>query len=91
MQKRLTALFSGTVQGVGFRYTTERLSRQFQVTGYVKNLKDGRVEMIAEGDEKEIMDFLTAIRGSSLAHYIQNLQTVWENPSGSYQIFEIAH
>jgi acylphosphatase len=60
--QRLTAHFSGRVQGVGFRYTTARVARGFAVAGYVMNLPDGRVELVAEGEAKELKAFLAAVQ-----------------------------
>lgn len=54
-------LFSGRVQGVGFRYTAQRLAGRFAVTGYVRNLDDGQVELVASGDPIEIEGLVTAI------------------------------
>ena len=56
MQKKF--IFSGTVQGVGFRYTTYRIALNYNITGWVKNLPDGTVEVIACGNEKEIKEFI---------------------------------
>ncbi|MBN1510006.1 MAG: acylphosphatase [Sedimentisphaerales bacterium] len=47
-------LFSGQVQGVGFRYTAQRIARRYCVTGFVRNLPDGEVEMLAQGPEPDI-------------------------------------
>ena len=55
---RRTSIFSGHVQGVGFRYTAQDAARDFALTGYVRNLPDGRVEIVAEGEAKEIDAFL---------------------------------
>jgi acylphosphatase len=60
--QRLTAHFSGNVQGVGFRYTTIHVAQRFDVTGYVRNLHDGRVELVAEGNETEVKQFLAAVQ-----------------------------
>ena len=54
--------YSGSVQGVGFRATTCHIARRFAITGWVRNLPDGRVELLAEGAEPEIQAFLKAIR-----------------------------
>ena len=54
-------IFSGCVQGVGFRYTCYQLAQDFSVTGYVMNLRDGSVEMGVEGSDQEIQDFLHKI------------------------------
>jgi acylphosphatase len=59
--ERRRIYFSGRVQGVGFRYTTERLSRDYDVKGYVRNLPDGRVELLVEGEWSAISEFLTSI------------------------------
>jgi acylphosphatase len=58
---RRTNHFSGHVQGVGFRYTVLDLARGFDIRGYVRNLPDGRVEVVAEGDEAEIARLLERI------------------------------
>ena len=58
---RRTVLFAGHVQGVGFRYTVERIARRFRVTGYVRNLRDGRVEVVAEGASEELGRFVAQI------------------------------
>ncbi len=52
----------GRVQGVGFRYSTLDVARQFRVTGYVMNLPDGAVEIVAEGTPSEVAAFLAALR-----------------------------
>ena len=53
MPSRLHVYYSGHVQGVGFRYSAKQLSLEFDVTGWVKNLPDGRVEMVIEGERGE--------------------------------------
>ncbi len=59
--QRRQVLYSGNVQGVGFRYTTRMIARRFEVAGYVRNLPDRRVELVAEGPKEQIDDFLKAI------------------------------
>lgn len=56
-----TILFSGRVQGVGFRYSTMQVAREFEVTGFVQNLPDGRVLLEVEGRPSEIDALVTAI------------------------------
>ena len=60
--------FSGRVQGVGFRFTAQHLARGFDVAGYVSNLRDGRVELVAEGDPAEIDAFIRAVQDSMGRH-----------------------
>lgn len=71
MMKALRVHYSGRVQGVGFRFTVKSLARGFDIVGTIKNLADGRVEQILQGDTDEVDDFLQAIRESVLAGHIQ--------------------
>ena len=77
--KTLRVLYEGRVQGVGFRYTVKNLAREFEVSGTVANLPDGRVELVASGDPEEVDAFLEAIRTSVLAGHI-DLETPREIP-----------
>lgn len=65
------ALFEGNVQGVGFRYSVRHVATGFEVTGWIKNLRDGRVEMQAEGTDDEVQAFLDAIMQSELRAHIK--------------------
>lgn len=82
--------YKGRVQGVGFRAGCRSLSKNFAVCGHVKNLPDGRVELLAEGERKEIQAFLAAIRNSQLGEYIRDEQFVWAPADGRYHSFDIA-
>ena len=88
-EKRMQVFFSGTVHGVGFRFTAERLARRFSVTGFVRNLDDGRVEVTAEGEEAQLVEFLTAIRESGMKDYIQDVEAHWSNSDGCFKGFGI--
>ena len=72
--KRMTVIFIGRVQGVGFRYTVDRIARHFEVTGYVRNLSDSNVELVAEGEETVLKDFLKAVCESPMKRNIQNIK-----------------
>ncbi|MFH0984393.1 MAG: acylphosphatase [Candidatus Omnitrophota bacterium] len=89
--KNMQIFFSGTVQGVGFRFTAERLARRFSVTGFVRNLDDGRVEVVAEGEETVLVEFLTAIRESGMKQYIQDVEAHWSDAHGTFKGFRIAY
>jgi acylphosphatase len=60
--RRYEVHFAGRVQGVGFRATTSDVARRFAVVGFVRNLPDGRVQLVAEGDPAELQRFVAAIR-----------------------------
>lgn len=68
--KAVQVYYEGRVQGVGFRYTTKRIAQGFDVSGTVRNLPDGRVELQVSGDQDEVDAFLAEIRESSLAGHI---------------------
>jgi acylphosphatase len=69
---RRRARFSGRVQGVGFRFTCHSLARGFELAGYVRNLPDGDVELVAEGDPIELDRFVEAIK-LEMSHYIHDV------------------
>jgi acylphosphatase len=76
---RRRVYYSGRVQGVGFRYTAERLAHEHPVAGYVRNMPDGRVELVAEGEVEAIGSLLTAI-GRQMHGYIRDAHVVDEPP-----------
>jgi len=82
-------LYSGQVQGVGFRYTAKAAARGFEVTGTVRNLPDGRVELVAEGARAELEGFRRAIRESGLEHFIRDETVTWSDTPGGLRGFEI--
>lgn len=53
--------FSGSVQGVGFRYSTLQVAKEFEVAGFVTNLADGRVQLEVEGNPRTVAAFITAV------------------------------
>ncbi len=65
-------LYEGNVQGVGFRYSVKQIAKGFDVVGWVKNLRGGRVELQASGEETEVRAFLDAIVESELRAHIRN-------------------
>jgi acylphosphatase len=88
-EKRMQIFFSGMVQGVGFRFTAERLARRFSVTGFVRNIEDGRVEVTAEGEETSLTEFLAAIRESGMKNYIRDVEAHWAEAQGCFSRFSI--
>ena len=85
----MQVLYSGNVQGVGFRYTAKLVATGFEVTGTVRNLPDGRVELIAEGTHEELEAFRQAIRDEGLAHFIRDEAVSWSEVRNEFRGFEI--
>jgi acylphosphatase len=89
-RQRCEVYYAGSVQGVGFRYTVRSLAAGFQVTGFVRNLSDGRVHLVAEGEPAEIKQFLEAVQ-AEMQHYIRDVQQTRQPAGGHFQSFEIRH
>ena len=83
-----TVFYSGSVQGVGFRYTACRIATRFGITGYVRNTSDGRVECLVEGDAAEIDAFLAAL-AEAMGGYIRKQTQTTAPYSGTYKSFGI--
>lgn len=83
---------SGRVQGVWFRAYTEKAARRYGVTGWVKNLPDGRVEAIFEGKRDSVDKMVTWCREEgSPGSYVSNVEVVEEKYRGEYKDFEIRY
>ena len=70
--KRAHVFYSGRVQGIGFRYTAQNIAEDLGIHGWVKNLEDGRVEIVAESEEKNLKEFLDKISKGPLGRYIKD-------------------
>jgi acylphosphatase len=88
--ERVVVFYSGRVHGVGFRATVRHLACGFDVTGAVRNLSDGRVELIAEGAKAELDAFLVAIRESELSGFIAKEAETRSPARGDLRGFVIA-
>jgi len=89
MQKRVHVYYSGSVQGVGFRYTARSLANSLRLNGWVKNVPDGRVELVAEGEENVLKGYLSKIKEE--LNYCNFKESVsWAQPTGEFNRFEIA-
>ena len=88
MKKQAHVFYSGRVQGVGFRFTTQDLARDLNVCGWAKNLGDGRVEVVAEAEEEVLQDFLGKIN-KYFSQYIQDVDLQWQAASGEFKEFGI--
>jgi len=81
--------YSGNVQGIGFRATAVMIARDYPVTGWVKNLTDGRVQLLVEGEADAVTKFLKAIRDHWKGQ-IDKEETEDQKPTGKFKKFEIA-
>jgi len=88
---RVITLISGRVQAVGFRYWTEIKARDLGLTGYVKNLSDGRVEAVFEGNEDIVEQMLELLKkGPSLAE-VTGLRVERDEYKGDFDSFSVAY
>jgi acylphosphatase len=83
-------LFSGQVQGVGFRYTANRIARRYNITGFVHNLPDGDVEMFAQGPKQDIENYIADIQ-DSFKGYIQDTRMEPVPYNSRHTDFRITH
>ena len=89
MRVRKHAWYWGTVQGVGFRYTARSLAQGAEVTGFVGNLSDGRVELVAEGEEAEVDRFMAEV-AEAMRGYISRADVRVEPATGEFSGFGVA-
>ncbi|MBI5765046.1 MAG: acylphosphatase [Planctomycetes bacterium] len=85
---RKTVHYSGRVQGVGFRYSTCQIAVGHDVTGYVKNLPDGRVELVVEGLSKDVTRFLTTV-AAELSLHIRGAEAAESPGTGEFSGFDV--
>jgi acylphosphatase len=90
MKKRVRALIYGLVQGVGLRYSVQRKASQLGLTGFVKNLPDGSVELVAEGEEDLINELIEYVKTGIRWARVEKVELEWSEWEGKYRRFEIA-
>ena len=81
---RVHVWISGAVQGVGFRFYAERTARRLGLSGFARNLVDGRVEAAAEGPKDIVDAYISALRNGPPGARVDNIETKWETPSGHH-------
>lgn len=87
----LSATVHGRVQGVNFRYFVLRQARALGITGYVRNLKDGKtVEVRAEGERERLEDLLTQLKIGSPGAQVEKVDADWSEHTGRFHSFEVA-
>jgi acylphosphatase len=83
-----TVFFTGHVQGVGFRYSTLQVAKEFEVTGRVSNLTDGRVQLDAEGNIRDVNAFVAAVE-ERMHGYIRRVERSSATGPAKYNDFSI--
>jgi acylphosphatase len=87
-KKRVHIIYSGMVQGVGFRFSAERIAASLNLTGWVMNAPNGTVEVICEGEEAEIASFMDKIK-NVMGSYIRSTKASWQDYIGEFDSFGI--
>lgn len=82
-------LFRGTVQGVGFRFFTQRVAARYQIRGYVRNLDDGRVEALAQGIEKSVEAFRQDLTAGPRFSKVEDVEEIVLEPNEAFSSFRI--
>ena len=88
---RMQAIVHGRVQGVNFRYYTQRRASSLDVTGYVRNVWDGTVEVVAEGPREALEELLAFLRVGPRAAMVTQVDTEWPVPTGAFTHFEVRY
>jgi acylphosphatase len=85
---RARVVYGGYVQSVGFRYTARRLAKRFPISGWVRNLPDGTVELEAQGDRHEVESFLEGLR-SDMKDNVREAKTCWIGALNGEATFDV--
>jgi len=88
MRKQAHLYYSGKVQGVGFRFTAREIADSLNISGWVRNSPDGRVEILAEGKKEDLENFLAQIQ-QRLQRYISTFDIQWQEASGTFKDFQV--
>lgn len=91
MRIRAHVFISGRVQGVFFRYETQLRAIRNNVTGWVRNLPDGRVEAVFEGEKENVESMIEFCRRGPPGALVKNVEVAWENPTGEFKGFHIRY
>ena len=89
--KRIHAIVKGKIQGVSYREFTRREAEALGVAGFVRNLKDGNVEIVAEGEEKKLKDFERKFRKGPLMAFVTDVELKEEPATGEFDGFDLRY
>ncbi len=88
-ERKARIIVKGVVQGVGYRFFTERTAKEYKLTGYVKNLPTGDVEVVVEGDEGMILAFIERLRVGPRLAKVTDIKVEWSEPTYEFDDFKI--
>lgn len=91
VEHRLQAVVHGRVQGVSFRYYTQRRARELDLVGYVRNRWDGAVEVVAEGQRAKLEALLAFLRVGPRAASVTQVDARWLPPTAEFDAFEVRY
>ena len=91
MKVRAHVFISGRVQGVFFRYETRLRAIRNNVTGWVRNLPDGRVEAVFEGEKENVEAMIDFCHRGPPGAIVRKVEVIWEKPTGEFKSFQIRH
>ncbi len=87
----LHAEVQGVVQGVNFRWYTQRRASDLGLAGFVRNLSDGSVEVVAEGPRGSLESLLDFLRVGPSSAVVESVETCWSSPTGEFNRFEVRY
>ncbi len=88
---RLHATIQGNVQGVGFRHFTRQTAQEQGLTGWVRNLRDGRVEVMAEGEHENLNQLLLRLRKGPISADVNDIDYEFKEAQGEFTAFRVRH
>ena len=86
---RVSGIVTGIVQGVNFRWFTQRRATELGLVGYVRNRSDGSVEFVAEGSHADLVRLLDTVRVGPSSAVVENVEAQWSAPTGEFHRFDI--
>ena len=91
MMKRIRIIVRGIVQGVFYRYSTQKKANEYDLAGWVRNMPDGKVEIVCEGTEANIKKLIEWCRKGPDGAHVEGIETRWEEYTGEFRAFEITY
>jgi len=91
MRKEFRAIVSGRVQMVMYRDFAQRKARGLRIAGTVKNLPDKTVEVVAQGEEKDLEAYIKKLNQGSILSHVERVSVEWKEPSAAFEGFNIIY